>query len=518
MANREELLIIRSARAGLPQAQLALGKRYLFGSTNLPQSHQTALHWLEKAAEQNQQEAWMLIGEHVSFAVARQAGDPLRIALWYERAFEGKSARAGLVFAMLVFSCWTRADGGLRQKSLRALTVAAEAGIADAQWLLAQQLGMPELLNNRAPHTIPQQIIQRRSQIVEWASKAALGGVADAQFALADYWWLQGDISKFMLWALPIANELDCKLHGPLAHRYTLSKQQLALFLRCAKASMQQSEPNVRLAERYLKISAEGGDPQAQLAFGLWAARMDDQGKRIRRIPGVANYKKAIRWLALAAENGEAAAWYAISRIYLKPEFSRRSITESRRCLELAAAAGDCAAQLELAEIAWRSRRINKRADVRAVYWLQKAASQGNQEAITMLNRVAPPVRRSDWAVAARASFTRELSSQYPFLAARIELAYWFGLSRAEALLIDVEASDHGHCLEVDIRESHPRSRRRLVQILTGDQRQALEKATRVFDIAGIQGDSGPEGNYRQRLYRFRSIIEKPRAAQSRRV
>jgi len=44
MANQEELLIIRSARAGHPQAQLALGKRYLFGSTNLPQSHTTALH------------------------------------------------------------------------------------------------------------------------------------------------------------------------------------------------------------------------------------------------------------------------------------------------------------------------------------------------------------------------------------------------------------------------------------------------------------------------------------------
>jgi hypothetical protein len=125
MANREELLIIRSARAGHPQAQLALGKRYLFGSTNLPQSHPTALHWLEKAAEQNQQEAWMLIGEHVSYAVALEAEDPLRVALWYERAFEGKSARAGLVFAMLVFSCWLRADDGLRQKSMRALTGAA---------------------------------------------------------------------------------------------------------------------------------------------------------------------------------------------------------------------------------------------------------------------------------------------------------------------------------------------------------------------------------------------------------
>ena len=31
MANREELLIIRAARAGKAPAQLALGKRYLFG-------------------------------------------------------------------------------------------------------------------------------------------------------------------------------------------------------------------------------------------------------------------------------------------------------------------------------------------------------------------------------------------------------------------------------------------------------------------------------------------------------
>ena len=62
MANREELLIIRAARAGQGPAQLALGKRYLFGSASLPQSYATALHWLEKAAEQNQQEAWMLIG------------------------------------------------------------------------------------------------------------------------------------------------------------------------------------------------------------------------------------------------------------------------------------------------------------------------------------------------------------------------------------------------------------------------------------------------------------------------
>ncbi len=518
MANREELLIIRAARAGQAQAQLALGKRYLCGSASLPQSHATALHWLEKAAEQNQQEAWMLIGEQVSFEIASQAGDPLRMAIWFERAYEGRSARAGLVFAMLVFSGWEHADASLRQKSMRALQSAADAGIAEAQWLYSQQLGMHELLGtDKTPEPSPQ-VRSRREQILDWAAKAAKGGVVDAQRALADYAWQRRDMTKFMFWALPMAQEYDRRSQGPVAYRRTLGIRQLVLFTRCAKAMMATSDPNVPLLERYLKIAADGGDPDAQLALGLWIARMDENGKRIKHIPGVAHYKKAIRWLSQAAELGSSAAWFAISRIYLKPEFSRRSINESRRFLEMAASAGHQRAQVELGLVAWRARRLEASADVRAVYWLQKAAAQGDAEAKSLLNKIAPPVRKPEWAAAARASFNREVSSQYPFLAARVELAYWFGLTRAEALLIDVETADHGHCLEVDIREVHPRSRRRLVQVQTGEQRQALERASRMFDIADIHGELGPEGNYRQRLYRFRSLIAQRRAQPGRQL
>ncbi len=42
MANREDLAIIRAARAGQPQAQLTLGKRYLTGGNGLPQSLQAS--------------------------------------------------------------------------------------------------------------------------------------------------------------------------------------------------------------------------------------------------------------------------------------------------------------------------------------------------------------------------------------------------------------------------------------------------------------------------------------------
>ncbi len=515
MANREELLIIRAARAGQPLAQLALGKRYLFGSASLPQSHPTALHWLEKAAEQNVQEAWMLIGENVSFDIARQSGDPLRVALWYERAFESGSARAALVLAMLVFSAWTRAEAMLRQKSMRALQVAAEAGLAEAQWLHAQQLGLRELLS-KPPSQWSTPVRSRRDLILEWATRGAKGGVVDAQRALADYAWSQGDSLKFLLWALPLAQDIDRRTNGPPARRRPCNDQELELLARCAKALLLTADPNARLIERYLKMAAEGGLCGAQLDYGLWIARMDVNGVRIPSLPGVAHYKKAIRWLTQAAQAGLAAAWYAMSRIYLKPEFSRRSLAESRRLLEMAAVAGYERAQLELGLVAWRARRIEPSSDVRAVYWLQKAAGQDNPEAKAMMAKFAPPATRAEWATAARASLTREMSSQYPFLAARIELAYWFGLTRAEALLIDVEAADHGHCLEIDIRAVHPRSRRRLIPVQTGEQRQALDRAARIFDIADARGDVGPEGNYRQRLYRYRSLVAQRRVQQGR--
>ncbi len=516
MANREELLIIRAARAGQGPAQLALGKRYLFGSASLPQSHTTALHWLEKAAEQNQQDAWMLIGEHVPYAVAQLAGDPLRVAFWYERAFEGGSAQAGMVLAMLVFNSWSRADVTLRQKSLRALKAAAEAGIADAQWLHAQQLGMRELAVNATPVDPSPQARQRAEQALDWTTRAARSGVLDAQRTLADYCWARKDYLKFLFWAVPMAQELDRRNAGNPARRRPYNHVELSLLTRVAQALLRTADPNTRLIERYLRMAAEGGSGDAQLAYGLWVARMDERGARLAGVPGVAHYKKALRWLQLAGEQGAGVAWYAMSRIFLKPEFSRRSVVEARRHLEMAAIAGHEQAQLELGLVAWRARRVDPRSDIRAVYWLQKAAGQGNKEARTLLDKIAPPVRKADWAYQARANFNREIINQYPFLSARIELGYWFGLTRAEALLIDVDAADHGHCLEVDIRATHPRSRRRLIQILSGDQRQALDRAARMFDVVDGKGEHGPEGNYRQRLYRFRHLMTQQPAAPAR--
>jgi len=515
MANREELLIIRAARTGQAGAQLALGKRYLFGGGGLPQSFATALHWLERAAEQNKEDAWLLIGAHIPYETAIQASNPQRVSLWYERAYEAGIARAGLILARLVFASWARVDALLRQKAVQALQMAAEAGLADAQWLLAQQLGIGEPeCRSQTNSVLPE--AGRLEAALEWAARAAKGGIVEAQRALASHAWMKLDYLKYLFWALPMAQEIERRCGtGNVSRRRNFTQQDLEMLSRCAQALLLTADPNSRLIERYLKLAAEGGDSGAQVSLGLWIARMDTNGARVGSIPGVAHYKKAIRWLMMAGEQGVAAAWYAMSRIYLKPEFSRRSVTEARRHLEMAATAGHARAQLELGLTAWRGRRTDPRADIRAVYWLQKAVGQGSQEAHTLLAKIAPSVRKADWAHSARTFFTREMTNQHPFLAARIELGYWFGLSRAEALLINLDSADHGHCLEVDIREEHPRSRRRLIQVETGEQRQVLDRVARVFDSVDGRAN-GPEGNYRQRLYRFRALMNTRRNPQAR--
>jgi len=177
-------------------------------------------------------------------------------------------------------------------------------------------------------------------------------------------------------------------------------------------------------------------------------------------------------------------------------------VVEAQRYLERAAEMGYRDAQFECGNAAWRARRENEANDVRAVYWLQKAALQGCAKAAAALIKIAP--REEAWKVPELPDHV-ELSA-FPLLAARLELARAFGLSRAEALLLDLRRADRGHCLVIDIRASYGRSRRRIVVVETPQERQLLDRLGVLFDDVD-PGPNGPEGNYRQRLYRLRSVL-----------
>jgi TPR repeat protein len=532
MANREELAIIRGARAGRAASQLELGRLYLFGSAGLPKSLPTALHWLDRAARQGCAEAWQLIGNHIPLELARQS--PQSVTCWYERAYDGGLARAGLVYAQLVLGA-ERVAPGQRVKALHALDDAGRAGFPEAQWLLAREhgaapprtsppgagiaalepavaapaAGMPErgLSYPGAPEPgvpypgAPERTAQR------WLRRAADSGVTPAQFALLEQEWEAGNWQAYLARALPQARALAQSEVAQGRACARLAPDEVTLLSRCARLVDEGAVPHdvdVDELHAFWELAAAEQDRHAQFALGLWCARMRIDGRRIAGNSGAANFKKAVRWLMQAGEQGLAEAWYALSRIYVKPEFSQRNVLEAQKYLERAAEMGYRDAQLECGNAAWRARRENEGNDVRAVFWLQKAAAQGCAKAAAMLRKIAPRSRGA-WTDLATALAGRDLS-EYPLLAARLELAVTFGLSRAEALLLDLRHADHGHCLVVDIRASYGRSRRRLVPVEALHERQLLDRVARLFDDVDC-GPGGPEGNYRQRLYRLRTLL-----------
>lgn len=170
----------------------------------------SALHWLDRAARQQNKEAWQLIGEHIPFETARHAGDIPTLLMWYGKAFNAGSFSAGVTLARLVIKS-PEVYAAWYGKAMHALQIAAEAGNAEAQWLLAQQT--PEsVFAHAAPapmKTAPHVHAGKKPMTpLEWAASAADAGIPAARHVLAERAWATADYAAFLHWSLPLAREV----------------------------------------------------------------------------------------------------------------------------------------------------------------------------------------------------------------------------------------------------------------------------------------------------------------------
>src|SRR5450830_132195 len=478
MATREELAIIKAARAGESNAQLVLGRRYLYGGIGLPRSNGTAFYWLERAAQQGVDDAWMMIGRNISYEQAKRLSSPREAAVWYEKAFDAGIGHAGLTFARLVLDHAEQFDSDSHARAIDALSLLADNDDHQAQWLLAQQMQMRGQNGERDGNAggIDRNLkagpadgaLKLEERLIEEAARA---GIEPAQYALLDKAWKKYDYENFSLGAVALVEKLfernaaavmqmekDVDVTGGVF----LSTEESLLLLRFAQWRLRETPPDPVGTARILELAALAGNTEAQLELGLLYAKMDHDGKRVFMEYGLANFKKALHWLTLAGEAGSAPAWHALARIHARSIYSQRNLNISLQYLEKAASLGRVEAQHEFAQTYWRNRRDDQLHDVKAMYWWQRAAEQGNESARTALEDFSVRSSPNTWAADAIVHLSEKLKNSNPFLSARVELAATFGLSKPEALLIDVNSADYGHCLVVDICDLYARSKRRL--------------------------------------------------------
>ncbi|MBI4291881.1 MAG: SEL1-like repeat protein [Betaproteobacteria bacterium] len=441
MTERSLVPIQRRARAGDPEAQYLLGKGYLEGSYGLPQSERAGFLWLEKAARQGHNDAIRLIGEAVAVSAV---GDLDAAAPLYESAAAMGCLRAQRVVANRLL---TNPDGDY-QVAWQKLVRAADGGDREAQlrlaWLYDSGEGVP----------------RDRECANHWYEKAAAQGSLAAQHQLAQFHWDREDPAAIR-WLAPLAKQGDVEA----SYRFGVLLGSLG---------------RSREAAAWLRRTADAGHAQAQFALGmLFTAR---GGVKANGVPH--SYKKAAYWLEKATRHRKQAltqAFFELYRLYGSKTSSCRDPALARQCLEQAAEKGHTHAQYLLGCAVDRRSGVPG-ADVSAAQWLSRAAARGHREAKALLElRCPPPPQRADEVRARHEQAIRLLARCNLAVATRFELAVEFDLMWHEALMIVPASADRGECLVLDFRDQVRGSRRRIVLVQHGRQRDLLDRSHRIL-------------------------------------
>jgi len=480
MASRTVLPIIRQARAGDPTSQLRLGSLYLDGGEGLGANMNSALLWLDKAAEQGYAEAWRLIGKRIAPQFSDNAQKLIR---WYQMAANEGCARAETKLAQMLLSESCPGDQTTRtERAIGLLGSAADKGDATAQL----ELGVLVLQDRPYDAT-------HVAAAVNWLERAYAAGEAGAARRLADHYWVTGATQLSRLWYSRCVDLRDAEL----CYRFGLLSTLYG-----------------DAGERYLERAAKAGHRLACEELGLRYAvgwRDESGGKLNNR-----NFKKAVRWLERAALLGSAKACFFLSLLYNHENCSFRNHSRARECMLEAAKRGHSEAQYRIAMRLLRdlgSERLGSSRqgrvedpDVTAVRFLIDAERQGHPQAAHALNaaacRITPPTG------AEAAWRTNAVAAMVPIslpVAMRMELAGVMGMRLCEMMFVDPVDAHRGDCFVIDLHPVGIRSRRRIVLIEHQAQREVADRARSLFAAAGPLAEDF-QGDYDSRYFRFERL------------
>jgi TPR repeat protein len=438
--------LMKSARAGDGDAQLALGRLYLAGAPDLAANPAAAFNWLSRAWAGGRGEAALAIAEHLPPPLVKQYGSVAD----YVRACRWAAAQGSVVAAYHLGELLLAGHEGApdREGAMAAFSFAAEAGHAAA----ARRVG--EMMAESASASTDPICVRR------WLEQAAQSGDEAAGRRLADLLWVARD-PEAIRWLTPLAEANDAEAM-------------------CRLGELQLAAGKTADATRWLKRAAQQDHARALWLFGRAHARKL-LAAEVPLAEAPNSPLTAARLLERAAEQDWAPAYWDLARIFEHTGFSRRDLRVAREYLERAARAGVADAQSALGE-RLAARAGDLQAWLAAGRWLELALESGQTGAEATLATIAD--RAPQWPEETRATQQRmlpALAAERPRLAARLGLAAAFGLTTRETVFIDPVGAEQGWCLLVDLSGHFRYKPWRLVRIKNETQREAIAIARQAF-------------------------------------
>jgi TPR repeat protein len=473
---RQDIQLLATARSGDPAARCELGRRYLLGERGFFRHPTIGLEYLSHPTVAGSERASVVIAEALPLhdIVRFEQHRPLLIA-----------AKAGSATAQVKLGLWnflTCRDG---EESRVWLERAARSGhlVADAALRLMAQ----------CPAHPPSSFL------------VTLGGASGIDYECLMPWALRraasGDDQQLLERTLRCALEVVPQANDDLA-------DAVCEALECAARWPGFGLPPSReMLEGLLKNAVVRENPAAALILGRAFCGLDQGPLRHSSIVASQNMRKGAALLLRAADAGKEQAWMLLYRVHSDNHASVANPLMARFFLEKAAAGGNVLAQRRLGALILKSAASSRESE-RGIQWLHVAAEGRDPWAAELLASLVLPVSGTQEEAAAALDAVRQ---EDPWLACRLRTARDFGLTRQEALGVDLVAGMRPWGLLVGPLSSAGPGRpcgARAIPALTGNALLNLRRSAAFLEHARREG-AIVEGDPRKRSMRLRQLLER---------
>ena len=475
---RQDIQLISRARRGDAAACFEAGRLYLEGMKGFPRHVPLGLEYLSQVETLREDEAQRLIVE---------ALDLHEIAVHGRVSTLERAARLGSGVAQLRVAIWNLLTQVDQSEAVGWLRLAERSG----------QDGAKEAL------TLPASAVDSDDAAV--LRVKALLGVPKIGWpeliALAMERALMRREPRLLLRALAVSLVL-----GQLSNS-TLADQVYAAI------SFAKSIPDVRITvdtkaiEVLLDDCVDRGNCAAALLLGQALSGNNVGSIGWDMLVQAPNRRKASALLMRAADAGYGEAWTRLYELHANNHSSVANPPMARFFLEKAAASGDVSAQRRLGATILRAAASLRDAE-QGMHWLYLASQSQDFQAQALIRTFILPVQGCE-ADAARGIF--EVAKTNGALAARLRVARDFGLTKLEAMTVDIVEGLRPWGLVVGKNPfiQHARlSSPRAIPALSSSTLQTLKRSAGYLADGGVQGSGPRDVELRHRAARLKQALD----------